>query len=111
MASRTDLVDLSALEAAPALAQDRGVTRGTVWFLALSVGIIVVNLTAPQTLIAPIAADLGVRPTLAGLVGTASLLGYAAGLFFLVPLSDLVENRRLTIAYSGLRCWRPWLQP
>ena len=84
------------------VAAGQGIPRATVWFLALSVGVIIVNLTAPQTLVGVIAPDLGIPADRAGLVGTATLLGYAAGLFFLVPLSDLVENRALVIGMLGL---------
>lgn len=74
-----------------------GIARSTVWFLAFSVGLIFVNVTAPQTLVGVIAADLGLPPAMTGLVGSLTLLGYAAGLFLLVPLSDLVENRALVV--------------
>ena len=84
-------------ERADADATAQGISRGTVWFLAFSVGVIFVNVTAPQTLVGVIAADLGIPGDRAGLIGTATLLGYAAGLFFLVPLADLVENRGLMI--------------
>lgn len=81
-----------------AVANGSGIPRTTVWFLAASVGVIIVDLTAPQTLIGVVAPDLGISGGWAGFVGTASLLGYAAGLFFLVPLSDRIENRGLVIA-------------
>ncbi len=74
-----------------------GVPRATLWFLAASVGVIFLNITAPQTLVGQIAPEIGLPPEKAGLIGTATLLGYAAGLFFMVPLSDLVENRRLVV--------------
>ncbi|CDX21650.1 Uncharacterized MFS-type transporter YdeR [Mesorhizobium sp. ORS 3324] len=41
--------------------------------------------------------SLGAAASESGLVSMATLLGYAAGLFFLVPLSDLVENRVLVL--------------
>ncbi|MDX8534385.1 MFS transporter [Mesorhizobium sp. VK25A] len=41
--------------------------------------------------------SLGAAASESGLVSMATLLGYAAGLFFLVPLSDLVENRALVL--------------
>ncbi|WP_421916909.1 MFS transporter [Mesorhizobium sp.] len=62
---------------------------------AASVGIIVTNLFAPQTLVGLIGPSLGADAASGGLVAMATLLGYAAGLFFLVPLSDLAENRAL----------------
>jgi predicted MFS family arabinose efflux permease len=61
-------------------------------FFAASVGVIVMNLFAAQPLAGPIGASLGISPGLAAMVPQ---LGYAAGLVLLVPLADLVENRRL----------------
>ncbi|GLS42357.1 MFS transporter [Methylobacterium brachythecii] len=84
-------------EAMSPVAHGQGISRATVWFLAISVGVIFVDITAPQTLIGVIAPDLRIGEGWAGLIGTASLLGYAVGLFFLVPLSDLIENRGLVI--------------
>jgi predicted MFS family arabinose efflux permease len=64
---------------------------------ATAVGIIVTNLFAPQTLVGLIGPSLGANAASVGLVAMATLLGYAAGLFFLVPLADLVENRALIL--------------
>jgi len=65
---------------------------------ALATGVIVVSLYLPQPLVGLIATSLGLSPAEAGLVSTLILAGYAAGLFLLVPLCDLVENRRLILA-------------
>jgi hypothetical protein len=70
-------------------------TGPMVTFLAASVGIIFLNVPAPQTLIGVIGADIGLSPSLFGLVATAPLLGYAAGLFLVTPLADILENRAL----------------
>ncbi|WP_214476662.1 MFS transporter [Mesorhizobium sp. dw_380] len=64
---------------------------------AASVGIIVTNLFAPQTLVGLIGPSLGASAASVGLVAMATLLGYAAGLFFLVPMADLAENRALIL--------------
>ncbi|KRE88673.1 MFS transporter [Frateuria sp. Soil773] len=72
--------------------------RVPVRLFALATGVIVVSLYLPQPLVGPIGASLGLSPAAAGLVSTLLLAGYAAGLFLLVPLSDLVENRRLILA-------------
>lgn len=64
---------------------------------AASTAVIVLNLFAPQTLVGLIGSSLGLGPSQSGLVATATLLGYAAGLFLLVPLADLVENRLLIV--------------
>ncbi len=62
---------------------------------ATSVGVIVTNLFAPQPLVGLIGPSLGFDAAASGLVAMATLLGYAAGLFVLVPLADLCENRML----------------
>jgi len=64
---------------------------------AIAVGVIVTNLFAPQTLTGLIGPSLGLTATAGGLVAMATLLGYAAGLFLLVPLADLAENRSLVV--------------
>ena len=64
---------------------------------AIAVGVIVTNLFAPQTLVGLIGPSLGIDAVGSGLVATATLLGYATGLFLLVPLADLLENRRLIV--------------
>ncbi|MGJ4926600.1 MFS transporter [Bradyrhizobium sp. HKCCYLS2038] len=66
--------------------------------LAFSCGLIVANIYYAQPLIGPISAELGLRPQLAGLLVTMSQIGYGAGLLFVVPLGDLIENRKLVIA-------------
>jgi predicted MFS family arabinose efflux permease len=65
---------------------------------ALATGVIVISLYLPQPLVGLIAASLALSPAEAGLVSTLILAGYAAGLFLLVPLCDLIENRRLILA-------------
>jgi predicted MFS family arabinose efflux permease len=74
-----------------------GLTRPLILLFAVSVGIIVTNVFAPQTLIGLIGPAFGLTTAGSGLIATATLLGYAAGLFLLVPLADLVENRWLIV--------------
>ncbi len=69
---------------------------------AAACGFIVANIYYAQPLIAPIAAELGLPPRSAGLIVTLTQLGYGAGLLLIVPLADLVENRRLTLAAIAL---------
>lgn len=71
---------------------------GMTLFFAATVGVIVMDLFAAQPLTGPISADLHLPPGLAGLVAMLPQLGYAAGLVLLVPLVDLLENRRLIVA-------------
>ncbi|HEY4240647.1 MAG TPA: MFS transporter [Kofleriaceae bacterium] len=72
-------------------------------FFAFVVGIFVFNVFACQVLVAPIAHGIGLSPSQASLVPTLTALGYALGLIFLVPLADVVENRRL-VTLLGIGC-------
>jgi len=74
-----------------------GLSTGLTLLFALACGLCVANLYFAQPLIEPIAANLGLHAGLAGLIMTLTQLGYGAGLLFLVPLADVVENRRLIV--------------
>ncbi|PLP59468.1 MFS transporter [Mesorhizobium loti] len=77
------------------------ITGWQVSLFAVAVGVIVTNLFAPQTLVGLIGPAFGFGTGTGGLVAMATLLGYAAGLFFLVPLADLLENRALVLRMLG----------
>ncbi|WP_429463639.1 MFS transporter [Paraburkholderia sp. JPY465] len=66
-------------------------------FFGTVVGLIIINLFAAQPLTGPIAATLNLPHALGGLVSMLPQLGYATGLVLLVPLVDLIENRRLIV--------------
>ncbi|WP_043287323.1 MFS transporter [Paraburkholderia oxyphila] len=66
-------------------------------FFATAVGVIVMNLFAAQPLTGEISRSLHLAPQFAGLAAMLPQLGYAAGLVLLVPLCDLLENRRLIV--------------
>lgn len=70
--------------------------------LAFAVGVIAANLYYAQPLTAQISLALGLDPSVAGLVVTLTQIGYGFGVLFLVPLGDLVENRRLILSLIGL---------
>ena len=63
--------------------------------MAIACGAAVANIYYAQPLLSTIAHDFSVSDGTAGLMVTASQVGYAAGLVLLVPLGDLLERRRL----------------
>ena len=63
--------------------------------MAVACGLTVANLYYPQPLLALVAHGFGVSQGTAAIVVTVTQLGYAAGLAFLVPLGDMLENRKL----------------
>lgn len=80
---------------------DTDISSGMVWLLAISTGLVVANLYYAQTLIGPISAATGLSREAAGLIVTLTQIGYCLGLLFIVPLGDIIENRRLiTMALS-----------
>lgn len=95
--AETSARSLTCLSSTPALSAAPGavLTMPLTLFFAATVGVIVVNLTAAQPLTGPVSRALKLPPELAGLIAMLPQLGYAAGLLLLVPLGDLLENRRL----------------
>jgi len=73
------------------------ISAGMVWLFAIATGLIVANLYYAQTLIGPISRATGLDPGAAGLIVTLTQIGYCLGLLFIVPLGDLLENRRLIV--------------
>lgn len=76
---------------------NKDISKGMVWLLAIACGLIVANLYYAQTLVGPISAATGLSPQAAGLIVTLTQAGYTVGLLFVVPLGDLLENRKLVV--------------
>jgi predicted MFS family arabinose efflux permease len=72
------------------------VRRALIPLLAVACGLTVANLYYSQPLLDLIAGDFGVSEGAATVVVTLTQIGYALGLLLLLPLGDLVENRKLT---------------
>ena len=74
-----------------------GLTTGLTLVFAVACGLCVANIYYAQPLIGPVSEALGLHAGLAGLIMTLTQLGYGAGLLLLVPLADVIENRRLVV--------------
>ncbi|HEY9347743.1 MAG TPA: MFS transporter, partial [Inquilinus sp.] len=73
------------------------ITPAMMFLMAVACGAIVANLYYAQPLIALIAPSVGLGTVAASLVVTLTQIGYGVGLILLVPLADMVENRRLVV--------------
>lgn len=83
-------------------AQGAGLSAGLGLLVAAACGLIAANLYYAQPLIGPISASLGLSAHAAGFIVTMTQIGYGAGLLFVAPLGDLIENRRLVLTLLGL---------
>lgn len=79
-----------------------GISKGMIFLLGAAVGVIVANLYYTQPLISLISHSLGLDPAAAGFIVTLTQIGYGLGVLFLIPLGDLVENKRLILSMMGL---------
>ena len=66
--------------------------------LAAACGLIVANLYYAQPVAGVIGAELAMNPSAVGLLVTFTQIGYGLGLILVVPLGDILENRRLIAA-------------
>ena len=72
-------------------------SKTLVLLMATGSGLTVASIYYAQPLLEAIRQSLGMSVATAGLIITASQLGYALGLAFLVPLGDLIERRVLAV--------------
>ncbi len=73
-------------------------SRGVVILFAVACGAAVANVYLSQPLLVTMGHDLALSPALVGGVVTLTQVGYGLGLFFLVPLGDVADRRRLIVA-------------
>nr|WP_030842901.1 MFS transporter [Streptomyces hygroscopicus] len=73
-------------------------SRGVVILFAVACGAAVANVYFAQPLLVTMGHDLAMSPALVGSVVTLTHVGYGLGLFFLVPLGDVADRRRLIVA-------------
>ncbi|MEU1820135.1 MFS transporter [Streptomyces roseifaciens] len=73
-------------------------SRRVVILFAVACGAAVANVYFSQPLLVTMGRDLAMSPALVGSVVTLTHVGYGLGLFFLVPLGDMADRRRLIVA-------------
>ncbi|NTE86860.1 MFS transporter [Agrobacterium rubi] len=78
-------------------AQEETLSSAMIFLLATACGLIAANIYYAQPLAGPIGAELGLSAAATGLIVTLTQIGYGLGLLFVVPLGDLIENRKLIV--------------
>ncbi len=79
----------------PGQAISAGLSRSLVWLFAIASGMSVANVYFAQPLLDALAQDFAISQAAIGGVVTATQIGCALALLFLVPLGDAVDRRRL----------------
>lgn len=80
----------------------RRMTRGLTVTMAIASGCAAANLYYNQPLLAQIARSYNVPQAQAGILPPLCQIGYATGLFLLVPLGDILERRRLIVTLFAI---------
>jgi predicted MFS family arabinose efflux permease len=77
--------------------QTAPLSRPVLLLFATAAGLSVANIYCAQPLLEALAAEFGFGKASVGSVITLTQIGYALGLFFIVPLGDLLNRRRLVL--------------
>ena len=105
--------------ASSAVPAKSALNRVLILLFAITGGVAVGNLYWAQPLLGDIAESFGTQPGSTGLLITLTQLGYATGIFLLVPLGDIRDRRRLiplimalsalSLCLTALAPSMPWL--
>ncbi|CRL51929.1 MFS transporter [Pseudomonas sp. URMO17WK12:I11] len=79
--------------------QPAGLSPSLTLLFSVTCALAVANVYFAQPLLDSMAQSLGVESSMIGVVVTATQVGYALGLLFIVPLGDLVNRKRLILSH------------
>ncbi|GLU31731.1 hypothetical protein Busp01_15730 [Trinickia caryophylli] len=85
----------------PAASAHRELSSGLILAMATASALLTANMYYAQPLVGLIGSSFGLSPAGAGLVVTLTQLGYGLGLLLIVPVADILENRRLMLRLIG----------
>lgn len=72
-------------------------TKPILWFLTITTGLIVANIYYNQPLLGLIAKDFNVAESNVSKIAMLTQIGYAVGLFLIIPLGDRVSRKKLIL--------------
>ncbi|MEH1793395.1 MFS transporter [Nostoc sp.] len=78
-----------------------GLTKVQVLIMAIAAGVCVANVYYNQPILKDIASSFGVSESEAGSISVLTQVGYGFGLFFLIPLGDKINKKKLILSLLG----------
>lgn len=84
------------------LKENQGIPPKILWILAIVAGVSVANLYYNQPLLNMIRVDLKISEFQANLISMITQIGYAIGLFFIVPTGDLIKRKKIVLICFSL---------
>ncbi|WP_414572794.1 MFS transporter [Nostoc sp. CCY 9925] len=78
-----------------------GLTKVQVLIMAIAAGVCVANIYYNQPILKDIASSFRVSESEAGSISVLSQVGYGFGLFFLIPLGDKINKKKLILTLLG----------
>ncbi|MDQ4140426.1 MAG: MFS transporter [Bacteroidota bacterium] len=77
-------------------------TRLNLWVMASATGLVVANLYYNQPLLDEIARTFRITEAHAGSISMFTQIGYAVGMFFIIPLGDMLKRKKLIMFNFGM---------
>ena len=84
------------------LKENQGIPRSILLMMAIIAGLTVANCYYNQPLLELIRHDIGITEQSANLITVITQIGYALGLFFLIPLGDMFSRKRLILVNMSI---------
>ncbi|PHK32224.1 MFS transporter, partial [Nostoc linckia z16] len=82
--------------------QETSISKRQIAVMSVAAGICVANIYYNQPVLRDIAHDFDVDESSAGIVSVLAQAGYGLGLFFITPLGDKVNRKKLILALMAL---------
>ncbi|HEX2925236.1 MAG TPA: MFS transporter, partial [Ruminiclostridium sp.] len=75
----------------------KSLSRFQVILMSVAAGVAVANIYYNQPILTEISASLNINETSAGFISILSQVGYGLGLFFITPLGDKINKKKLIV--------------
>jgi len=82
--------------------QRNGLTKLQILIMAITAGVCAANIYYNQPILKDIAATFHTGESVAGLISVLAQAGYGLGLFFLTPLGDKIDRKKLILSLQAL---------